>query len=92
MIDLRRVEKAALSAQKSGNFKDASEKWEYIIRVEPRWEAGYAFYYLADCYVRLGKIDLAESAYRKAFEISPEDSLFSDALDSFVNARSAGHI
>jgi gamma-glutamyltranspeptidase/glutathione hydrolase len=47
---------------------------------------------LADCYTRLGELNLAEEAYRSAIDLAPEDGLFAAGLRSLVDARSAGHL
>jgi len=92
MADLRELEKIALQAQMSGRWQDAINAWLTLLEIEPRWELGYAHYHLADCYLRIGQVDQSELAYRKALEFDPQDSMFTDALESFLNARRAGYI
>jgi tetratricopeptide (TPR) repeat protein len=90
--DLRELEAAALEAQRDGRFYDAIPMWNTILARQPTWEHGYAHYYLADCYTRTGQISLAEDAYRMAIAIAPEDTLFSDTLNSLLEARRLGNI
>jgi len=88
--DPREIESHALEAQRAGNFALAAELWQKLIMIEPRWESGYPYYYLADCCTRLGSFDQAEEAYRRAIEVAPEDELFSVGLQSFLDARKTG--
>jgi tetratricopeptide (TPR) repeat protein len=92
MPDLRELEAKALAAQRSENWDLAVAVWNSILADQPNWESGYGYYNLADCYTRLGQLDSAEAAYRQAISIAPEDSLFSETLESLVEARRAGHI
>ena len=92
MRSLRELEVDALTAQKLEKWSIALEIWKEILLNQPDWESGYGYYNLADCYTRLGQIDAAEAAYRKAISIAPEDSLFSDTLRSLMEARNLGHI
>lgn len=88
--DPRRLEERALQLQRDGSFAEATDVWLALVQAIPNWEFGYPHYYLADCYTRIGQLDLAEAAYRRAIAIAPEDALFSDALKSFLEARAAG--
>jgi tetratricopeptide (TPR) repeat protein len=92
MRNLRELEADALTAQRLENWSAALALWSTILADRPNWEGGYGYYYLADCYTRLGQLDSAEEAYRRAISIAPEDSLFSEALGSLVEARKLGHI
>lgn len=92
MEDVRQKEAEAFAAGKEGNFERAIEIWEQILEAYPRWENGFAHYNLADCYACAGKIDLAIEAYRNAIAQSPNDPMFTEALESLLGARKLGHI
>ena len=91
-MDPRQVELRALEAQQAGDFVGAIALWNELLKEYPNWELGYSHYSLADCYTRIGELDLAEEAYKKAMSLSPQDTLFSNALESFVSARAAGYL
>jgi tetratricopeptide (TPR) repeat protein len=90
--DVREKEAQAIAAQNEGDFENAIQIWKQILGAYPNWEHGYAHYHLANCYVDAAQIDLAVEAYRKAIAIAPEDTMFSEALDSLLEARKMGHI
>ena len=92
MEDVRQSESEAYAAQSAGDFERAIQIWVEILEKYPQWEGGYAHYYLADCYTRTGRIDLAIEAYREAIALGPNDKLFSDALESLMQARNLGRI
>lgn len=89
---LRDIEARALEAQRAGDFELAATLWRTLIVEAPGWENGYPHYYLADCLTRLGRVDMAEEAYRKAIEIAPEDKLFALGLQSLLDARKSGNV
>lgn len=92
MADLRALEQQALNAQQVGEFHNAAEIWLKIISQQADWEHGYAHYNLANCYFRLGKVDKAEIEYSMAIEVEPENTMFSDALESLREARARGDV
>lgn len=92
MGDLRALEADAFAAQRSEDWPAALALWTRILASQPNWECGYGYYNQADCYTRLGQLDSAEEAYRRAILVAPEDSLFSDTLESLVEARKLGRI
>ena len=92
MEDVRQNEGEALTAAKEGDFNRAIQIWEQILEAFPRWELGFAHYNLADCYTCTGQIDLAIEMYRKAIALSPNDPMFTEALESVLEARRQGHI
>jgi tetratricopeptide (TPR) repeat protein len=92
MDDVRKMEAQAFAAEKAEDFERAILIWNQILELYPRWELGFTHYNLAGCYEETGQIDLAIETYRKAIEISPKDPMFSDALESLLEARSMGKI
>jgi tetratricopeptide (TPR) repeat protein len=92
MEGVRQKEAEALAAEKEGDFKRAIQIWEKILEAYPRWELGFAHYNLAGCYTCAGHIDLAVETYRKAIALSPNDPMFTEALESVLEARRLGHI
>jgi tetratricopeptide (TPR) repeat protein len=88
--DLRETETRALKAQKVGDFGAAIDLWRAIIEIQPNWEHGYAHYYLADCYTRIGEFDKAEQEYKAAIQLEPQNEMFSTALQSIIDARRSG--
>jgi tetratricopeptide (TPR) repeat protein len=92
MDDVREKEAQAIAAENSGDFDTAIQIWEQILHAYPRWEHGVAHYNLAGCYEETGQIDLAIETYRKAITLSPNDPMFSETLESLLEARKLGHI
>ncbi|MBY0560751.1 MAG: tetratricopeptide repeat protein [Hyphomicrobium sp.] len=70
----------------------AADCWLRILSAHDNWEHGYAHYNLANCYTSLGRLDDAESEYRNAIRIAPNDALFAEALSSLQAARRDGLI
>ena len=87
--ELRITEAKAFAAQKAGDYNDAARLWLDLICRAPCWEFGYLYYNLANCYVRLARLDEAEQAYKRAISVAPEDQMFSEALQSLLQARDA---
>jgi tetratricopeptide (TPR) repeat protein len=85
--NLRETETLALAAQKAGEYGAAIRLWRAIIDIQSNWKHGYAHYYLADCYTRIGEFNRAEEEYRTAIELEPENEMFSIALESLIDAR-----
>jgi tetratricopeptide (TPR) repeat protein len=92
MDDPRALEKAAFELSRLQDYMGAAAVWERLLGVYDRWENGYAHYYLADCYTRIGRLDDAENAYLRAIQLSPHDDMFTEALTSLRAARAAGHV
>jgi tetratricopeptide (TPR) repeat protein len=82
----------AFDAEKRGDYAKAIELWSRLLERQGNWEHGYARYYLANCYERLGQFDEAEKQYAEAVRIEPNDKLFSEALAGLREARKAGLI
>ena len=92
MENVRLKEAEALKAAENGNHASAVSLWKEILSAYPNWEHGYGHYHLGNCYVDAGRLDLAIEAYRKAIDLAPEDSLFSETLESLLEARKLGYI
>ena len=89
---LRDIERDAFDAEKRGDYVKAIELWSRLLERQGNWEHGYARYYLAGCYERLGRFDEAEKQYVEAVRIETNDKLFSEALAGLREAREAGLI
>jgi len=90
--DIRELEREALRAGRCGDYELAVECWRRILAKHDNWEHGYAHYHLADCYTRLGMLDDAEAEYGRAISVAPNDTMFSEALESLKAARRNGLI
>jgi tetratricopeptide (TPR) repeat protein len=92
MCGVREMEAQALAAEAAKDFKRAIIFWNQILELYPRWEHGFSHYNLAGCYVETGQIDLAIETYRKAIELNPNVTMFTDTLEGLFQARKAGYI
>ncbi len=86
--DLIEVERKALQLRNTGQLKKAAELFEVIVREQPDWEHGTAFFNLACCYEDLGELSLAEKCYRDALRCEPKNSYFIGGLASFLYLHS----
>ena len=86
------IEKRALKSQTAGEYENAIKLWCEIIQTAPNWEHGNAHHNLAHCYFMTTQFDEAERAYRNAVEREPQNEMFSNALQSFVDAKRSGVI
>ena len=55
---LRELERNALNAQHSEKWDEAIVLWNRLVTSNSEWERGYPYYYLADCYTRVGELSL----------------------------------
>ena len=55
-----------------------------IVKEQPDWEHGTAFFNLASCFEDLGKLPLAEKCYRDALRYGPKNPYFIGGLASFL--------
>jgi YD repeat-containing protein len=82
--DLRELEKQALAFMNGGQKRKAAELFTAIIREQPDWEHGEAFYDLAICQEDLGELDKASESYRRALEYEPSNPYFLGGYASFL--------
>ena len=57
---------------------DAVEPGKKAIEIDPKYKSAY--YYLADCYVRLAELDSAQKVYERGLEVDPENKYFHRGL------------
>jgi tetratricopeptide (TPR) repeat protein len=55
-----------------------------LLKVQPDWEHGYGYYYLADCYEQAGRISDAKTAYQEALRFAPFDPVLRGGYASFL--------
>jgi len=78
------VERQALQLRNAGQLKEAAELFAAIVKEQPDWEHGTAFYNLACCYEDLGELALAEKSYRDALRYEPKNPYFIGGLASYL--------
>src|SRR5436190_21573905 len=78
------IERKALQLRNTGQLKEAAELFAVIVKEQPDWEHGMAFYNLAYCYEDLGELALAEKCYRDALRYEPTNPYFTGGLASFL--------
>jgi tetratricopeptide (TPR) repeat protein len=84
MEHLVELEKKALQAMNLGDFTHAIKLYEEIVRENPQWEHGQAFYDLALCYENIGDLQKAEENYLRALEIQPKYYIFVGGYAEFL--------
>lgn len=57
---------------------DAIEPGKKAIQLDPKYKSAY--YYLADCYVRLAELDSAQSVYERGLGVDPDNKYFHRGL------------
>ena|ERR1700674_3322914 len=82
--DLINLEKRALDLWKSGHLKEAIEIFSTIVKEQPDWEHGSAFYDLACCYEDLNELVLAERCFNDALQYQPKNPIFLGGYASFL--------
>lgn len=92
MDNVRELEAQAHIAQKTGDYETAIRLYNEILSAYPRWELGYTHYVLAGCYVHVGQIDLAIETYRQAIALDSNETMFTDGLNSLLEARKLGYV
>lgn len=83
-MDLNLLEKKAIEEINKANYLEAIDLLNTLVRKNPFYEHGKAFYNLASCYEEIGDFDNAEMNYLKALEISPQNSYFLGGYASFL--------
>src|SRR5713101_2028982 len=78
------TDRKALQLRNTGHLKEAAELFATIVKEQPDWEHGTAFYNLAGCYEDLGELTLAEQCYRDALRYEPKNPHFLGGLASFI--------
>jgi Flp pilus assembly protein TadD len=71
----------------SGQAERARAAFEALLEIDP--SSHYAHYAVGQCLKRLGRIDRARTHLRLAVALSPDDPLYSGALDRLPPARVA---
>ena len=64
---------------------DAIEPGKKAIDIDPKYKSAY--YYLADCYVRLAELDSAQKVYERGLEVDPENKYFHRGLAYVLLAK-----
>ena len=64
---------------------DAIEPGKKAIEIDPKYKSAY--YYLADCYVRLAELDSAQRVYETGLEVDPENKYFHRGLAYVLLAK-----
>jgi Flp pilus assembly protein TadD len=82
--DLINLEKKALALRNAGRLSEAVELFSTIVKEQPDWEHGAAFYNLACCYEDLGELVLAERCYGDALRYQPKNPIFLGGFASFL--------
>lgn len=78
------IEKQAFALRNAGEWMQASILFEQLVKEEPRWEHGYGFLSLAQCYEELGRYEDARAAYKKALHPNPSDCIILGSYASFL--------
>ena len=81
LIDL---ERKALQLRNAGRLKEAAELFAAIVKDQPDWEHGTAFYNLACCYEDLAELALAEHCFSKALDYDPKSPIFLGGHAAFL--------
>jgi tetratricopeptide (TPR) repeat protein len=71
----------------SGQAERARGTFETLLEIDPT--SHYAHYAIAQCLKRLGRVDRARTHLRLAVAMSPDDPLYSGALERLPPARRA---
>ena len=78
------LDQQALALRNSGRLAEAAELFAAIVKEQPDWEHGTAFYNLAGCYEDLGELGLAEQCYRDALRQEPKNPHFLGGFAAFL--------
>jgi tetratricopeptide (TPR) repeat protein len=68
---------AAVNAYKKGDYATALREFQGVVQENPQYAGAY--YYVAACQEKLGKVDEALSNYQKANQLEPTNPLFARA-------------
>jgi Flp pilus assembly protein TadD len=85
------MEQDALALFRNGRLAEAAELFAIIVREQPDWEHGTAFYDLACCYEGLSELAAAEEHYRNALRYEPGNPIFLGGLASFLDLHGDPH-
>ena len=85
MADLRAQYQEAFGAFARGDLKAAITSYEALVGQAP--EFALAFQGLAEAYARLGQLDDAIAAIRRAIELEPGESLYHTSLSRFLQRQ-----
>ena len=78
------LDRKARELRNAGCLAEAAELFAAIVKEQPDWEHGTAFYNLAGCYEDLGELTLAEQCYRDALRYEPRNPHFVGGFASFL--------
>jgi|ANMQ01.1.fsa_nt_gi tetratricopeptide (TPR) repeat protein len=82
--ELVELEKKAFLARDRGDLGEAIESLEELVRINPQWEHGEAFFNLAQCYEEIGDLQKAKANYLRALEIQPDYYIFIEGYAAFL--------
>jgi predicted Zn-dependent protease len=85
MTDLRSRYQEAFGAFARGEVEVAVTRYEALVAQAP--DFALAFQGLAEAYARLGQLDDAIAAIRRAIELEPEESLYHTSLSRFLQRQ-----
>jgi tetratricopeptide (TPR) repeat protein len=85
MSDLKAQYQEAFGAFARGDLTGAVTRYETLVGESPGFALG--FQGLAEVYARLGQLDDAIAAIRRAIELEPEESLYHTSLSRFLQRQ-----
>lgn len=88
---LDEIERRALSAFNLGDYEQAIEGFSEIVKRQPDYEHGAAFYNLGCALEDSGRFEDAMQAYQMSIRYSPDNIIFLGAYASFLYGRGFIH-
>jgi len=85
MADLRAQYQEAFAAFARGDLTGAVARYEALVGAAP--DFALAFQGLAEAHARLGQLDDAIAAIRRAIELEPDESLYHTSLSRFLQRQ-----
>ncbi len=76
--EMDKIFNIATNYYNNGNYTDAEKSLRQVVALKP--DKDEAYYYLGNTYAKTGKNDLAETNFRRAFELDPKDQRSARAL------------
>jgi tetratricopeptide (TPR) repeat protein len=84
-LDKKAQYQEAFAAFARGDLAGAVARYEALVGAAP--EFALAFQGLAEVYARLGQLDDAIAAIRRAIELEPDESLYHTSLSRFLQRQ-----
>ena len=84
-MDRKAQYQEAFGAFVRGDLTGAVERYEALVGAAPDFALG--FQGLAEAYSRLGQLDAAIAAIRRAIELEPDESLYHTSLSRFLQRQ-----